>query len=99
MAYLLMVCLLRALASLPYTPLMRGFRKLQLVSAAFMAYAHGSNDAQKTMGIVTLALISAGYLHCRRPDPYLGDMHLGGGDGIRDSRRWGGGLSKRWAAS
>lgn len=34
--------------------------KLQIFSAAFMAYSHGSNDAQKSMGIITLALISAG---------------------------------------
>ncbi len=32
------------------------FGKLQLVSAGFMGYSHGSNDAQKTMGIITLAL-------------------------------------------
>ncbi|MBY0512979.1 MAG: inorganic phosphate transporter, partial [Gemmataceae bacterium] len=34
----------------------RGFRRLQLASAGFMAFAHGSNDAQKSMGIITLAL-------------------------------------------
>ena len=38
------------------------FRKLQVGSAAFMAFAHGSNDAQKTMGIITLALFSAGVI-------------------------------------
>jgi inorganic phosphate transporter, PiT family len=38
------------------------FRRLQVISAAFMAFSHGSNDAQKTMGIMTLALISAGLL-------------------------------------
>jgi PiT family inorganic phosphate transporter len=37
------------------------FRHLQMVSAAFMAYSHGSNDAQKTMGVITLALFSAGF--------------------------------------
>ena len=36
------------------------FSKLQIISAASMAYAHGSNDAQKSMGIITLALVSAG---------------------------------------
>ncbi len=35
------------------------FRRSQLVSSAFMAFAHGSNDAQKTMGVITLALISS----------------------------------------
>jgi inorganic phosphate transporter, PiT family len=36
------------------------FRRLQVLSAAYMALSHGSNDAQKTMGIMTLALFSAG---------------------------------------
>jgi PiT family inorganic phosphate transporter len=34
------------------------FKKMQLVSAGVMALSHGSNDAQKTMGIITLALVS-----------------------------------------
>ena len=57
-AFLLMRGLLRVVRDRPYTPTMRGFRRLQIVSAAFMAFSHGSNDAQKTMGVVTLALIS-----------------------------------------
>jgi PiT family inorganic phosphate transporter len=36
----------------------RTFRVLQLGSASFMAFSHGSNDAQKTMGIITLALVA-----------------------------------------
>jgi PiT family inorganic phosphate transporter len=36
------------------------FRRLQVISAAYMAFSHGSNDAQKTMGIMTLALVTAG---------------------------------------
>ena len=36
------------------------FRRLQLLSAAYMAFSHGSNDAQKTMGIITLALFASG---------------------------------------
>jgi PiT family inorganic phosphate transporter len=43
-------------------PMARRFRRLQVVSAAFMAFAHGSNDAQKTMGIITLALLTAGVI-------------------------------------
>jgi PiT family inorganic phosphate transporter len=43
-------------------PLGRVFKRLQVVSAGFMAFSHGSNDAQKTMGIVTLALFSAGVI-------------------------------------
>ena len=38
------------------------FRRLQVISAAAMAFSHGSNDAQKTMGIMTLALVAAGVL-------------------------------------
>ena len=38
------------------------FRKLQLVSAAAFSLAHGSNDAQKTMGIITGVLVTSGYL-------------------------------------
>jgi PiT family inorganic phosphate transporter len=37
----------------------RVFGKLQIFSAGFLGFSHGSNDAQKTMGIVTLALFSA----------------------------------------
>jgi PiT family inorganic phosphate transporter len=40
----------------------RLFRRLQLVSGAFVAFTHGTNDAQKTMGIITLALIVSGNL-------------------------------------
>ncbi|WP_243301051.1 inorganic phosphate transporter [Geothrix oryzisoli] len=39
------------------------FRKLQLVSAGAMAFTHGTNDAQKAMGIIALALITYGKLH------------------------------------
>ena len=40
----------------------RNFRKMQLISAGFLAFSHGSNDAQKTMGIITLSLITFGVL-------------------------------------
>ncbi|HEX7343157.1 MAG TPA: anion permease, partial [bacterium] len=36
------------------------FGKLQIVSAAFMAYSHGSNDAQKSMGVITMVLVAGG---------------------------------------
>lgn len=35
------------------------FRKFQLVSGSFVAFTHGTNDAQKTMGVITLALLAA----------------------------------------
>ncbi|MEG0662974.1 MAG: inorganic phosphate transporter, partial [Anaerovoracaceae bacterium] len=38
------------------------FLKLQIFSSALVAYSHGNNDAQKTMGIITLALITGGVL-------------------------------------
>jgi PiT family inorganic phosphate transporter len=38
------------------------FRRLQLVSAALYSLGHGSNDAQKTMGIIAGVLVTAGYL-------------------------------------
>lgn len=38
------------------------FSRLQLVSASFMAFSHGANDAQKAMGIITLALLAAGQI-------------------------------------
>lgn len=38
------------------------FLKLQILSAALIAYSHGNNDAQKTMGIMTLALMTGGVL-------------------------------------
>lgn len=39
------------------------FRKMQLFSSGFLAFSHGSNDAQKTMGIITLSLMTAGIIH------------------------------------
>jgi inorganic phosphate transporter, PiT family len=41
----------------------RGFRLAQILSAAFVSFSHGTNDAQKTMGIITLALVSGHFLH------------------------------------
>ncbi len=39
----------------------RSFGKLQILSASWMAFTHGTNDAQKVMGIITMALIAGGY--------------------------------------
>jgi PiT family inorganic phosphate transporter len=57
---LLMVGLLWLFRSAHPGPLMRRFRLAQLVSASFMAFSHGANDAQKTMGVITLALFAGG---------------------------------------
>lgn len=44
------------------TKVNKAFRRLQLLSAAFLSLGHGTNDAQKTMGIITGLLVTAGFL-------------------------------------
>ncbi len=61
-AFGLMLGLYWTFRSVSRKPLARVFRRLQVLSAAYMAFSHGSNDAQKTMGIITLALFSAGLI-------------------------------------
>ncbi len=48
-------------------PLNRRFRLSQVASAGLMALSHGSNDGQKTMGIIALALFSGGAMHTGVP--------------------------------
>jgi PiT family inorganic phosphate transporter len=48
-------------------PVTRGFRAGQIVSGGLLALAHGTNDAQKTMGIITLALVAHGNLSADNP--------------------------------
>src|SRR5215210_5993579 len=48
----------------------RVFRRLQLVSGGFVAFTHGTNDAQKTMGIIALALIAGGHLDADADPPF-----------------------------
>ena len=47
----------------------RWFRRLQLVSASLYSLGHGGNDAQKTIGIIWMLLIAAGYLGSSDPVP------------------------------
>jgi PiT family inorganic phosphate transporter len=47
----------------------RGYRLGQIASASLLSLSHGTNDAQKTMGIITLALIAHGNLTGTNPDP------------------------------
>ena len=61
-AFWLMIALYWTFRRARRRPMTRGFRRLQVLSAGYMAFAHGSNDAQKTMGIVTLALFAAGVI-------------------------------------
>ena len=46
----------------PYGKVNRAFKYIQTLSASLMALSHGQNDAQKTMGIILLALVAAGHL-------------------------------------
>lgn len=61
--FLCMSIVLRFCGNLPGSTINKYFGKLQIISASFMALSHGSNDAQKVMGIITLSLVSGGYLH------------------------------------
>jgi inorganic phosphate transporter, PiT family len=56
-------------------------RRMQLVSAALMAFSHGSNDAQKSMGIITLALLSFVSTQAARPD-WVPEWALPQGDSV-----------------
>ncbi len=60
--FVLMVALYWIFRNFHRKPLGRTFKVLQVFSAGYMAFAHGSNDAQKTMGIITLALFAAGVI-------------------------------------
>ncbi len=60
-AALLMVAILWAFRRVRPAPLNRGFRITQIASGSFLAFAHGTNDAQKTMGVIALALYAAGH--------------------------------------
>jgi PiT family inorganic phosphate transporter len=64
----LMLVILWIIRRRPPGPVNRGFRRLQLVSAGFVAFTHGTNDAQKTMGIIALALIASGHLSAEEFD-------------------------------
>jgi inorganic phosphate transporter, PiT family len=56
-SYLVMLGLLVVFANANRKTVAQKFKKLQILSAAFMATSHGLNDAQKTMGVITLALL------------------------------------------
>jgi len=60
--FVVMSLILRYLGTLPPHTINKYFGKLQIISASFMAFSHGSNDAQKVMGIITLSLVSGGFL-------------------------------------
>ena len=63
LGYLVMLALLWIFRGANVTRANRGFRFAQLFSSATMALGHGMQDAQKTMGIITLALFTAGEIN------------------------------------
>ncbi|MBI5057260.1 MAG: inorganic phosphate transporter [Nitrospirae bacterium] len=58
LGFLLMLFLMWLFGRSPIAFVNTFFNRLQIVSAAYMAFSHGNNDAQKTMGIITMALVS-----------------------------------------
>ena len=62
-AYLLMLGVYWGFRRFTPAQMDRHFRRYQLVSAALFSCAHGTNDAQKTMGIITALLVAAGIQH------------------------------------
>jgi len=58
--YLFMKLILRLFGQLSPGVISKYFGNLQIISSSFMAFGHGSNDAQKAMGIITMALLSGG---------------------------------------
>ena len=57
--FFIMACLMWIVCKMNLGRINRVFSKLQIISAGFMAYNHGRNDAQKSMGIIALALLLA----------------------------------------
>ncbi|MGH2545758.1 MAG: inorganic phosphate transporter [Actinomycetota bacterium] len=60
--FLLMVLIYRFFRRARPRTVRRTFGRGQILSAAFMAFSHGANDAQKAMGVITLALFLGGHL-------------------------------------
>lgn len=61
-AFGLMAVLIRSFFSIPLHVVNRYFRRFQLVSSALVSLSHGTNDAQKTMGVVTALLVSVNWI-------------------------------------
>jgi PiT family inorganic phosphate transporter len=61
--------LYRIVGGLRPGPVTQGFRGGQVISGGLLALAHGTNDAQKTMGVIALALVAYGSLPAADPTP------------------------------
>lgn len=62
LAYVAMVVLLNAFRGANPTTANRRFRIAQILSGSFVSFSHGANDGQKTMGVVTLALLTTHHI-------------------------------------
>jgi PiT family inorganic phosphate transporter len=71
LAWVLMRLTMLLFGGTPQRKVDRGFRRMQLVSAAAYSLGHGANDAQKTMGIIMAALIATGHLAAGGPGQKL----------------------------
>jgi inorganic phosphate transporter, PiT family len=60
--FIFMMILYRVFRNSAPTGLNKNFRRLQVASAALMAFSHGTADAQKSMGVITMALLSYGFI-------------------------------------
>jgi inorganic phosphate transporter, PiT family len=63
------IVLYKIVGALRPRPVTRGFRGGQVISGGLLALAHGTNDAQKTMGVIALALVAYGSLPANDPTP------------------------------
>lgn len=78
-ALLLMVALIWAVRNLKPGKVKRSARRLQILSACTMAFSHGSNDAQKVMGVITLSLVAYVTSHSSPALlPYFAPLNHGG---------------------
>jgi PiT family inorganic phosphate transporter len=60
--FIVMKMLMRFFCNISPGAVNKHFGRLQIVSSGFMAFSHGMNDAQKAMGVITLALFTGGYI-------------------------------------
>jgi len=68
-AFLLMLAIMWIFRRRSPHKVLRGFRLMQTVSASALALGHGLQDAQKTMGVIFLALVAGGYAEAEDPLP------------------------------
>jgi PiT family inorganic phosphate transporter len=69
-AYFFYVGIIWLTRSLRPSTMNQTFGKVQILSASWMAFTHGTNDAQKVMGIITMALLYGGFQEQASPDDF-----------------------------